>query len=428
MTQESSTDVPQPAATPTAESLSKQLPPEARQKALQEELRSLIDLVGVEPFVDILLERAFQLGATDIHLDPRQAGLFLRLRLDGILHDILNLDAVYAPQLVSRIKIISGMNITERRMPQDGHFSNALLTQNRDVRVASGPTIHGERLVLRLMSDSSRFAALNELGLDSDQVQAVEKAIHTPHGMILSVGPVGSGKSTTTHSCLEALNFPTRSLVSIEDPVERNIEGVNQIQVDTKIKFGFVEALRGVLRQDPDVIMVGEIRDAETAHIAVRAGLMGTRVLSTLHASDTGSTLDMFQEFQIPRMFLADSVKCIIAQRLVRKICEKSREQYHPDAVACEILRIDPAEAHKVQLVRGIPSESNFHTGYYGRTGIFEVMFIDTELRNMLVNGQSGRELYEAARAKGMQTLEESSRSKVLAGVTTIQEMLRTTM
>lgn len=408
--------------------VNKPLPPEARQRALQEELTSLIDLVGVEPLVDLLLERAFQLGATDIHLDPRESGLLLRLRLDGILHDILHLKSEYTSQLISRIKLISGMNITEKRLCQDGHISNEMLNQNRDVRVGSGPTIYGERLVLRLMSDSSQFNSFKDLGMEDEQIAAVEKAIATPHGIILSVGPVGSGKSTTTYSCLAELNDPSRSIVTIEDPVERNLSGANQIQIDNKIKFGFVEALRGVLRQDPDVIMVGEIRDAETAHIAIRAGLMGTRVLSTLHANDTGSTLDMFKEFQIPRMFLADSVKCIIAQRLIRKVCKSNRESYKPDPVTREILGVSSEEAGDLELYRGIAAEENFHTGYLGRTGIFEVLSIDYELKQMIVGGKPGRAVYQQACEKGMRTLEESAKAKVLAGVTSVEELVRITV
>lgn len=415
-----SPEVNQPAVKP--------LPPEARQRALQEELTSLIDVVGVEPLVDLLLERAFQLGATDIHLDPREDGLALRLRLDGIMHDILHLKKAYAPQLVSRIKLISGMNITEKRHCQDGHISNSMLQHSRDVRVGSGPTVYGERLVLRLMSDNSNFQSFPDLGMEPEQAKAVEDATKISHGVILSVGPVGSGKSTTTYSLLAELNDPQRSVVTIEDPVERNISGANQIQVDTKINFGFVEALRGVLRQDPDVIMVGEIRDAETAHIAIRSGLMGTRVLSTLHATDTGSTLDMFKEFQIPRMFLADAIKCIIGQRLIRKVCPQSRESYRPDEATCEVLGISLDEARDLELVRGIPSDKNFHTGYMGRTGVFEVMSIDQDLRDLIVTGKPGRAVYDLSREKGMRTLEESAKAKVLAGITSMEEMLRITV
>ncbi|WP_437226100.1 GspE/PulE family protein [Planctomicrobium sp. SH661] len=401
------------------------LPPEARQRALQEELYSLLSVVGAAPLIELLLERAFELGATDIHLDPQRDGLQLRLRLDGILHNILKLDNQYTPQVISRIKLLANMDITERRSAQDGRISSQTLRHNRDVRVGSGPTIYGERVVMRLMSDDQRFNNLGQLGMTPSQIEQVSRGIHSPYGVVLSVGPVGCGKSTTTYTCLSALNHPQRSLVTIEDPVERRIDGVNQIQVDPRIEFGFIEALRGVLRQDPDVIMVGEIRDAETAHIAIRAGLTGTRVLSTLHAGDTGSTIDMFREFQIPRMFLADAVKCIVAQRLLRKVCVKDREYYSPDAVAREFLKLDEGEQNQVRLARGIPSDANFHTGYFGRTGVFEVMFVDEQIRDMLLGGKPGRSISDYARANGMITLEESAREKVLDGVTSVEEVIR---
>ena len=401
------------------------LPPEVRQRALQEELTSLLSVVGAAPLVELLLERAFELGATDIHFDPQQDGLHLRLRLDGVLHNIMRLDQQYAPQVISRLKLMSGMDITERRTAQDGHISSQVLRHRRDIRVGSGPTIYGERVVMRLMPDDSRFSNLNELGMTENQINKVRESIHSPYGVILSVGPVGCGKSTTTYTCLSVLNDPQRSLVTIEDPVERRIDGVNQVQINQQINFGFVEALRGILRQDPDIIMVGEIRDPETAHIAIRAGLTGTRVLSTLHAGDTGATIDMFREFQIPRMFLADAIKGIIAQRLLRKVCAKDREYYAPDEVAAEYLKLSDEEKNSVRLARGIPSDANFHTGYFGRTGIFEVLLVDDDIRSTLLSGKPGRTVSEASREKGMMTLEESARQKVLEGVTSVEEMMR---
>jgi len=401
------------------------LPAEARQRVLQEELYSLVSLVGAAPLVELLLERGYELGATDIHLDPQRDGLYLRMRLDGILHTIMKLDLQYMPQIISRIKLLANMDITERRSAQDGRISSQALRQNRDVRVGSGPTIYGERVVMRLMSDDSRYSNLSQLGMTPNQVEKVNKGIQSPYGVILSVGPVGCGKSTTTYTCLAALNDPQISLVTIEDPVERRIDGINQVQIDPKIEFGFVEALRGILRQDPDVIMVGEIRDPETAHIAIRAGLTGTRVLSTLHANDTGSTIDMFREFQIPRMFLADSIKCIIAQRLVRKICTKDREYFQPDAAACEYLNIPEDQRKDLKLARGIPSDANFHTGYFGRTGVFEVMSVDDDIREMLLTSRPGRNIMELASEKGMVTLDDSGREKVLEGITSIEELIR---
>ncbi len=291
-----------------------------RQKALQEELRELVDVVGPGPLVDLLLERAFQLQATDIHLDPGESGLRVRLRVDGLLHDVAKLPTEMTSHVISRVKLMANMDITERRLAQDGHIANAVLKQQRDIRVGSGPTIYGERLVLRLMPDASQLNRIEDLGFDEPQIAQIRRCISAPYGMILSVGPVGSGKSTTMYACLDVLNDKTKSLCTIEDPVERRVDGVNQIQVDSRIEFGFVEALRGVLRQDPNVMMVGEIRDPETAHIACRAGLTGVTVLSTLHANDAASTIDVFREFGIPPMFIADSLVGIISQRLLRKV------------------------------------------------------------------------------------------------------------
>ena len=396
-----------------------------RQEALREELRQLADVVGPAPLVDLLLERAFQLGATDIHFDPHEDGLRVRLRMDGLLHDVLHLPADLMAQVVSRIKLMAAMDITEKRLSQDGHFSNSVLGQERDIRVGSGPTIHGERLVLRLMPDQRSFTRLEELGLDDGQVETIKRIISGPYGMVLCVGPVGSGKSTTIYSCLRYLSDPTQSLVTIEDPVERRIEGVNQIQVDQKIRFGFVEALRGVLRQDPDVMMIGEIRDPETAHIASRAALTGITVLSTLHASDAVSTVDVFREFSVPPMFIADSLKGLIAQRLVRKVCEHCRTTYRPDAATCQMLGIDPGEAERVELAKGEGCEICFQTGYHGRTGVFEVMPITPELRKGILQEKPHDDLLEIARGDGMQTLDAMARRKVLDGLTTVQEMHR---
>ncbi len=397
--------------------------PAVRQRALQEELRSLMDVVSPGPLVDLLLERSFELGATDIHFDPWLDGIHIRLRLDGILHDVLTIEPTLAPQVISRVKLMAGMDITERRVAQDGHISNAVLRHRRDIRVGSGPTIHGERLVLRLMPDSSSLTDLESLGFEPEQLEIVSRSLAAPYGLILSVGPVGCGKSTTMYACLGMLNDPARSLVTIEDPVERRIKGVNQIQIESKIGFGFVEALRGVLRQDPDVMMVGEIRDPETAHIATRAGLSGIRVLSTLHASDTGSVVDVFREFSVPPMFVADSLNAVIAQRLFRKVCSESREFYQPDEPTSRILKLSPEQMESVQLVRGIPADANFHTGFFGRTGVFEVLEITEEIRRSILDGRSGNEIAEIGRRNGMLRLEDAAIKKVLMGVTSVEEM-----
>lgn len=396
-----------------------------QQKALREELRELVDVVGPGPLVDLLFERAFQLSATDIHLDPTSDGLRVRLRVDGLLHEVLDLPRHLTSHVVSRVKLMAGMDITEKRISQDGHISNSVLRSERDIRVGSGPTIHGERLVLRLMPDQHAYTELEELGLEPEQIELVRKHVSAPYGMVISVGPVGSGKSTTMYSAINHINDPHRSLVTIEDPVERRVAGVNQIQVDPKVKFDFVQALRGVLRQDPDVMMIGEIRDPETAKIGVRAALTGVMVLSTLHANTSTGTIDVFREFGIPEIFVADSVNCIISQRLVRKVCPTSREIYTPDPAVCEFLNIPHDQAENNKLVRGIPSEANFHTGYQGRTGVFEVLPITKTVREAIINRRPAREVREVAIQDGMVTLEESVRRKVLAGETSLEEMYR---
>lgn len=398
---------------------------ENRQKALRAELSELADVVGPAPLVDLLLERAFQLNATDIHLDPMPDGLRVRLRVDGLLHDVLRLPEAVRHNVISRVKLLADMDLTERRHSHDGHISRTALRGQRDVRVGSAPTIHGERLVLRLMPDETSYNTLEELGLGPNEMTVLEAQLRKPYGMIVVAGPVGSGKSTTLYSCLNRLNDPGRSLTTIEDPVERRIEGINQIQVEPKIGFGFVEALRGVLRQDPNILMVGEIRDPETAHIACRAGLTGVLVLSTIHANDAASTIDVLREYGIPPMFIADAVHCVISQRLIRRVCPRDRETYRPDDATAQALGLSPEEAANVNLVRGVPTEANFHTGHAGRTGIFEVMPIDRDVRKAILRGAPQGEIAEIARKNGMRPLGVAARDKVLEGVTSVDEMHR---
>lgn len=398
---------------------------DARQRALQQELRELIDVVGPAQIVDMILERAFQIRATDIHFDPNEEGLRVRLRVDGMLHDILQVPPSISLQMVSRAKLLAGMNIAEKRVAQDGHISQTVGGVARDIRVGSGPTIFGERLVLRLMPDRSSFTKLDELGLDPEQIKLLRHYISHPYGMVLSVGPVGSGKSTTMYSCLELLNEPHKSVITIEDPVERRIPGVNQIQVDTRIDFTFVSALRGVLRQDPNVMMIGEIRDPETAHIGIRAGQTGVLVLSTLHANDAASCVDVFRDFGVPSMFIADSLQAVVSQRLLRQVCKHCRTTYHPDEATCQVLGVDPQTAQGVELSRGTGCDSCFHTGYSGRVGVFEVLGLDEELKHEILTGAPRGEILKLAVSKGMRTLQQAAIRKVLDGESTIEEMHR---
>ena len=396
----------------------------SEQRALQAELRELADVVGPGPLVDLLLERAFQMQATDIHLDPTGEDLRVRVRVDGLLHDILRLPADAQNQVISRVKLLGGMDITEKRHAQDGHISNSIAGVERDVRIGSGPTIHGERLVLRLMPDAGSYATTEELGMPEEQREKFAAQLDRPYGMIMAVGPVGSGKTTTMYAGLNRLNEPHRSLVTIEDPVERRVDGVNQIQVDARTKFGFAEALRACLRQDPNVMMVGEVRDAETAHIAGRAALTGVLVLSTMHANDAASAVDVLREFGIPNPVIADAVDCIVSQRLIRRVSPKSREEYAPDDSTIAMLDLTEEERHTATFARGIPAEENFGTGYVGRTGVYEILPVEGEVRRAILRGASTGEIREIAVGHGMSTLDREARKKVLGGTTSVQEYI----
>ena len=398
---------------------------DVRKKALQDELRELVDVVGAVPLLDLLFERSFQLGATDIHMDPNEQGLRMRVRVDGILHDVLQVPAAMAAPIVNRVKLLAGENIVERRVAQDGHIVAQHQGRPRDIRVGSGPTIHGERLVLRLMPDAQSFLHLDQLGLEPEQAEQLKDYLGLPFGTILSVGPVGSGKSTTMYSCLEILNDPAKSLVTIEDPVERRINGVNQIQVDPKIGFNFVDALRGVLRQDPNVMMIGEIRDPETAHIGIRAGRTGVLVLSTMHSNDAAASIDMLRDFNIAPLFISDSIQAIVSQRLMRRVCANCRVTYTPGEPEIRSLGITPEEAQAMQLARGEGCDNCFRTGYQGRVGVFEILRMNEELRQAIIVGSSRSQLLQIARNRGMRTMQEVAVQKVLSGLTTVEELDR---
>jgi len=396
-----------------------------RKKALQEEFRELAGVIGPVPLLDLLFERSFLLNATDIHVDPNEQGVRIRLRVDGILHDVVQLPPGLAAHMTNRVKLLGGGNITERRVAQDGHISVQHQGRPRDIRVASGPTVYGERLVLRLMPDSQTFLHLDQLGFEPDQVSLMRDYLGLPYGAVLSVGPVGSGKSTTMYSCLEILNDPGKSLVTIEDPVERRVAGVNQVQVDNRIGFNFVEALRGVLRQDPNVMMIGEIRDPETAHIGMRAARTGTLVLSTMHSNDAASAVDMLRDFNISSLFIADGLQGVISQRLMRRICPACRFSYHPDERECKILGFEPAMAKSLELSRGKGCQNCFQTGYAGRVGVFEILRPNDEIRQAIVLGASRSQLMQMAKKNGMRTLQDSAIQKVRNGLTSVDELDR---
>lgn len=397
------------------------LSPDAHE-GLRDELTELLDVVGPGKVGDVVLDKAFELGATDLHFDPTPTGLRIRMRVDGKLHDIVWLPTSAAGPLISRFKVMAGMDIAERRLAQDGHISYVTKNIPRDVRLGSGPSIYGERLILRLFPDPRQFNQLDDLGLEDEDATAVRRCLASPYGLILVGGPVGCGKTTSVYSFLHELNDPHKSLVSIEDPVEQRIEGVCQLQIDPRIGFDFAAAVRCVMRQDPDIMLVGEIRDAETAQIACHAALTGVLVLSTVHASNTASAIDVMKGFGVPKVMLADCLRGIISQRLVLQVCTKSREMYTPDEVTCRLLGIDPQTAESLQLARGVPADVNFHTGYHGRVGIFEVMEVNRAIQEAILEDAPVAQIEEIACRSGMSSLADSARRKVLSGMTSMDE------
>ncbi len=410
------------AATEGSAGPTRPVPALSRNLALAAELEELLSVVEPASVANMLLQRAFDLGATDIHLDPTTLGTRIRFRIDGVLQDILPIPAEKAAILMSRIRVMAGMDITDRRLPRDGAIAAEKYPGLiHDIRVGSSLTVKGERLVLRLMPDLEHLNSLASLGFYDDQFAAVKRLLGAPYGLFLVVGPVGSGKSTTVYSLLSELNNPEKSLVTIEDPVERRIPGANQIQIDNKTGLNFVTALRGTLRQDPNILAIGEIRDAETAEIACRAATSGVLVFSTLHANNTASAVDVLRGFGISSGAIADCLRGVISQRLVRKICESSREDILADEHARLLLRLDGTEP--VQIAAGIPTDANFRTGYSGRTAVFEVMELTNLLQDAIYGGEPSFRIRQQAIKGGMISLEDSARRKVLDKVTSIKEL-----
>lgn len=396
--------------------------------ALSAELEELLGVVDPAVVGDMLLQRAFSCGATDIHLDPVPAGMRIRFRMDGVLRDILPVPAEKAVNIITRIKVMAGMDITEKRLPQDGRVSSTQLDGvDRDIRVGSLMTIHGERLVMRVMPDPSSFSSMDSLGFYDDQMGQIRSLLKVPYGLILVVGPVGAGKTTTLYNFVQALNTPDRSIVTIEDPVERRIPGANQVEVNNKAGRTFHTALRGVLRQDPNVMCIGEIRDAETAKIASRAAMTGVLVMSTLHANDTASAIDVLRQFGIPSLAIADSLRGVITQRLVRRICPHSHQEVLPNPADKTLLKIAPDDT-TTKVSEGVPANVNFQTGYAGRTAIFETMVVGQSLKEAIHKDAAAYEIREAAIRDGMVSLEESARRRVLDHTTSLEEMHRVIM
>ncbi len=388
--------------------------------------------------VDMILEYGYQSKASDIHVEPFTNEIMIRFRVDGILHDVLNIPKELLELILSRIKIMSKMRTDEHRDAQDGKIKFKTALEDLDIRVSILPTSEGEKVVMRLLSSKNKTYGLSDLGLSSNNLAIVNNTIKNPHGMILVTGPTGSGKTTTIYGVLKILNRREVNISSIEDPVEYNIDGVNQIQVNNKTNLTFARGLRSILRQDPDIIMIGEIRDEETAAIAVNSALTGHLVLSTLHTNDAATTLPRFLEMGIEPFLVSSTVNVAIAQRLVRKICKKCITSYKitEDEVRIikrskkiqEYLKIEGyKDIENLRLYKGIGCQVCGNTGFSGRVGIFEVLEMTEEIRELVISRASSDDILRVAEANGMIVMLHDGVRKIFEGVTTLMEVARVT-
>lgn len=389
--------------------------------------------VPISKIVDLLIAYAYNNKASDIHIEPQGNQTLVRFRIDGILHDVLDLPKPLHDQVITRIKVLSKLRTDEHLSAQDGKLQETLPEETLDIRVSIVPIVSGEKVVMRLLSSKSRGYSLQDLGLDEKGLQIVQKGFVKPYGMILSTGPTGSGKSTTIYAILKIINTRDRNIATIEDPVEYDIAGINQIQVNAKTNLTFAAGLRAILRQDPDVIFVGEIRDEETASIAVNSAMTGHLVLSTLHTNNASTALPRFIDMQIEPFLVASTINVIIAQRLVRKICESCRvsetldpeklKKFFSDAIISKYFTPDKVS----RIYTGKGCAVCHGTGYVGRIGIFEVLEVSESIKELITAKASADVIENKAIAEGMTTMFENGIQKIYRGVTTIEEVIRVT-
>lgn len=384
-----------------------------------EEIARQASGVPVIKLVTTIIEGAANSGATDIHLDPQEPEMRVRYRIDGLLHDVMSIPPETESAVVSRVKIMSNMDITETRRPQDGHISMDIGPMEYDMRVATLPTFLGERVVIRLLDQSSVMSGIKDLGLEAEDQKKLSRMINQAYGMILVTGPTGSGKTTTLYATLNQKNVMTDSIVTLEDPVEYQLSGINQVQIDTDIELTFANTLRASLRQDIDVLLVGEIRDPDTARIAIRAAMTGHLVFSTLHTNDAAEAISTLRNMGIPSYLIASALSGVIGQRLVRKICPKCKTAYSPQKPFLKSMGL-PESTRK--LYRGKGCENCYHTGSKGRTGIFEILEVTPEVRKLIASDSPIQQISKAAKLK---TMAERCKAKVKKGLIPAEEFLR---
>ena len=379
--------------------------------------------------VSMMLIEAYNMRASDIHLEPLEKRFRVRFRIDGVLHEMQNPPKKLQTAIISRLKIMTGsMSIAEKRLPQDGRIQVKMGRKQVDLRVSTIPTSHGESVVMRILDKSSLSLGLPQLGFLSDDQEIIESLIKLPDGILLVTGPTGSGKTTTLYGCLHYINKPDKKLITVEDPVEYQMNGINQVQVNADIGMTFPAALRSMLRQAPNIIMIGEIRDVETANIAINASLTGHLVFSTLHTNDAPAAVARLVDIGVQPFLVSSATRAIIAQRLVRKICQNCKQPTELTEGEISALGLDASQLGDATVMKGAGCDACKHLGYKGRMGIFEIFMIDDEVRHMINEKASTIELRKRAREMGMRTLREDGIRKVLAGMTTAEEVIGVTM
>jgi len=391
------------------------------------ELQEAIQQKPVVKLVNSIIMDAIRRGASDIHIETYEKRSRVRFRVDGTLREAAPLPHRLRHAVVSRIKIMAKLNISERRLPQDGRIKVQANGRGIDLRVSVLPTIFGEKIVMRLLDPENLMLDMTKLGFPKRAMSEFNKSIHLPFGMILVTGPTGSGKTTTLYSALSQLNKPENNIMTAEDPVEFNLDGINQVHMHSEIGLTFSSALRSFLRQDPDIILVGEIRDSETASIAIKAALTGHLVFSTLHTNDAPSTITRLTDMGVPPFLVASSVKIVMAQRLLRRVCKYCKREIEPDPEYLEIIGMSTEDAHKIKFYAGEGCPECGGTGYKGRVAIFEVMPISSKLEKLIMDGASALELGEEASKLGMRTLRQEAIRHMIDGVTSIEQVITET-
>ena len=380
-------------------------------------------------YVNAIIFKASSERASDVHVEPFEDKLKVRFRIDGVLQDVSSEDKAFQAAILSRIKVMAGLNIAEKRLPQDGRIGLKIAGKDVDIRVSTVPTQYGERIVMRLLDKTTTVLDLESIGLSAKNVEKIGRLITKPNGIFLVTGPTGSGKSTTLYSCLRKINTPDLNILTVEDPVEYELQGVGQMQVNPKINFTFSNGLRAILRQDPDVVMVGEIRDTETAEIAIQASLTGHLVLSTLHTNDAGGAISRLLDMGVEPFLVSSSLLAVMAQRLVRKLCTHCRDAYLISDEELKELNVDPSTISSRKVYRAHPGGCDrcSHTGYSGRSGIHELLTVNDEIRSLILQRGDSNMIKSQAMKQGFETLRMDGARKIFEGVTSVEEVIMAT-